>query len=246
MPFIPIEGIHESSEYDILLVHSIYDRESFFEFLKYLKMLDGRKINLLSPYIMYSRSASALKNFSRTMKKKYSISKILSIDLHDNNTHGLINISMGSFWNNFIGHDAVMVAPDDGAAIRSDYVYDFVLNKTRFGRKVRMNDCRDLLFNDRLYIVDDIIDTGATATAASKFMRDYYGCEGMVLCATHGVFLVRPRRIAESLQKLPFVLKIYTTDSVMNTDSIDLIPKCSVVNCLDYIGKGVTQALSTE
>jgi phosphoribosylpyrophosphate synthetase len=177
------------------------------------------------------------------MRNKYGISEILSIDLHDNNTHGITNIGMSEFWNDIVSNSSVMIAPDNGASVRDDYVYDFVLSKTRMGNRVRINNQGELLLGDRLFIVDDIIDSGATAIAASKFMRDCYGCDRITLCATHGVFAIRKQGIADSLQSLPFVSQIYITDSVINTDYLELVPKCSAISCADYIGAKLTQIL---
>jgi ribose-phosphate pyrophosphokinase len=236
IPFIPVDKIHTCNENEILLVHSVYDYRSLAELSEYLIALKDRDVTLLAPYIKYSRNSRNLEKFASLVKQKYGVSKILSVDLHNPNTYGIINISMSRFWDKFVGSDSVVVAPDNGASVRAGYVYDLVLEKIRLQSGVKVNNSyRDILFNDRVFIVDDIIDTGATVIAASRLIYERYGCDRIALCTTHGVFMIKRQGVEDLLQDVPFISEIYVTDSVTDPSVLALPEKYSIVGCADYI-----------
>ena len=116
-----------------------------------------------------------------------------------------------------VAEDAVVVAPDLGAAKLAEHYASLlrrpvaVVRKTRLsGVAVRSEEITGDVAGHQAVIVDDMISTGATIEAAAVVLLAHGGAPDVVVAATHGLLV---GTAAGRLGRLPMRC-VLTTDSV--------------------------------
>lgn len=186
-----------------------FENESELIYLAQLKaLLDtlGRKAKLTINYLPYARQDKTISNdatfglypFAQLLNSLnfYSVS---ILDPHSSIALGLINKSSAIYpetqVKEIIANDRIDILcfPDKGAQAKYASIYPFVPNV--FADKVREQSTGVILETklngnvqgQRILIVDDICDGGATFTSLSKVLKDN-GALYVGLYVTHGIF----------------------------------------------------------
>ncbi|MEA2020397.1 MAG: ribose-phosphate diphosphokinase [Patescibacteria group bacterium] len=174
-----------------------------------LKRASARRINIICPYLAYSRQDRKVISREPVTAKlvanlisKAGADRVVTVDLHSDQIQGFYDIP----FDHFVGYpqfanylkdedyeDMVIAAPDTGAMKRCRKMAGLllvplvVLDKRRVGHNqsevVRViGDVENKL----VVIVDDIIDTGGTITNAAKVLKQA-GAKDIIICATHAL-----------------------------------------------------------
>lgn len=86
------------------------------------------------------------------------------------------------------------------------------------GTKVHLNSKRALVSGDRLLIIDDICDGGATFIGVAKALREYNSDMTIALFVTHGIFSKGRQHLIDN-----GINEIFTTNSLIkNTDGYEV------------------------
>jgi ribose-phosphate pyrophosphokinase len=124
-----------------------------------------------------------------------------------------------------VAGDAVVVAPDLGAAKLAEHYASLlrrpvaVVRKTRVsGVAVRSEEIAGDVAGRPAVIVDDMISTGATIEAAAGVLLAHGGAPDVVVAATHGLLV---GTAADRLGRLP-VRCVLTTDSVARDQGVPM------------------------
>lgn len=202
-------------------------------------------MELYIPYFPYSRQDKNISDTTTFAKRVFvdllaelpSVYEITSLDIHsDIATRYKKSYSAIQYVNKAIDdfNPTVLVFPDAGAHTRYSHYSGFstfdciVLDKDREQSSgnigdLKINEEKTKLsskyigLEDRMLIIDDICDGGATFIKASKFLHDKYKCK-IGLYVTHGIFSKGKDIILDS-----GIEKIYTTQSLIkNTEGFEL------------------------
>ena len=164
--------------------------------------MHNKDIRLMIPYLPYGRQDKKVENNAtfalytfRTLLSSLKIDHIESIDIHNPEVtqYGIKNVmpSLDLVFSDF--KPTLVCFPDQGAASRgySIDVPSFSLKKIReqsTGHITSMTCELPLdLFNQRVLIVDDICDGGATFIIAAKYLYSRHA-EDVGLYTTHGIY----------------------------------------------------------
>lgn len=174
-----------------------------------LKRASARRINVIAPYLCYSRQerkASSREPISAklvaNMISSAGADRLMSIDLHADAIQGFYDIPV----DHFVGYpqfakyfqekkyqNLVVVSPDVGSAPRSRKMAGLldipfaVIDKRRVEHnKAETTTLIGKVKGKNCIINDDMIDTAGTVTEATKMLKDH-GAKDIYICATHGL-----------------------------------------------------------
>ncbi len=229
-----------------------------------LKRASADRINVISPYLGYSRqerkvtsrepiSAKLIANMISTA----GADRLMSIDLHADAIQGFYDIPV----DHFVGYpqfakyfqekgykNLVVISPDVGSAPRSRKMAGLldipfaVIDK----RRVEHNKAETTtLIGDvkgkNCIINDDMIDTGGTVTSACKMLKEH-GAKNIYICATHGL-LSGPA--VQRLKKCPAdEVLLLDTVPLPNEKRIDKIKTISISSLLAKVIKRIHEGES--
>lgn len=223
-----------------------------------LKKEGARSVLVVFPNIPYARQdknksmESWGANWLGEVCKASGITKIITLDIHSQEAKKsflipLISLSASNILiksvKKDINENAVCVAPDEGAIDNcseisslldiSQPVAHFTKRRTKSG--IKMISLKGSI-KERVILVDDILDTGETLLAASKYLRKK-GVVSIDIIVTHGLFT--DNMWTELFQN--GVRKIYCTDS--NPGALAFASgKVIVSSCGDIFAKYFNEA----
>lgn len=202
--------------------------------IKEILSRDGRKVELVYPYLPYARQDRviepnepfSLKVFAKLLNS-LEFSRVIIWDPHSDVVPALINnCSIVPQWKiahrilpmEILGDAEIMwVSPDVGAYKK---ISKFILDDNRIITGLKQRDPDGKIIRTRILydtttqkiygktcvLVDDICDGGRTFIELAKLLKEC-GAKHVILCVTHGIFS----------QGLPIILEhideIYTTNS---------------------------------
>lgn len=197
-----------------------------------LKRSSVRRINLICPYMCYSRQDRRVVSHEAITAKlvanlitKAGADRLITVDLHADQIQGFYDIPV----DHFVGypqfakylkkknyHDLVIVSPDIGGVKRATKLADLLEAPLAIIDKVRkqhnmaevahvVGDVKD----KTAIIIDDIIDTGGSIVAAATVLKEF-GAKEVIVCATHGLL---SKNASERLEASP-VSQILLLNSV--------------------------------
>ncbi len=174
-----------------------------------LKRASAGRINVISPYLGYSRqekkatsrepiTAKLIANMITTA----GADRLMTIDLHEDAIQGFYDLPV----DHFVGYpqfakyfkrkdyqNLVVVSPDVGSAPRSRKMAGLldipfaVIDKRRVEHnKAETTTLIGNVKGKNCLINDDIIDTAGTVSEASKMLKEH-GAKNIYICATHGL-----------------------------------------------------------
>jgi ribose-phosphate pyrophosphokinase len=187
------------------------------------------------------------------------VTRIVSIDLHAGQLQGFANIGWDNLFclNLFveelhktlfnglnldeINHKYVLVSPDVGGAKRIEaYAKKLKMNhvimhkqrdhtkKSVITKTIIVGDVESIK-NKTAIIIDDIIDTMGTMTAAANELTEH-GAKNVIIIATHGIFSYPAfQRITECNA----ITQVIVTNTL---PQIDNMKKCKKITCVDTSG----------
>jgi len=199
---------------DIFIIQSICPpaNESLMELLitiDALKRANAGRINVVAPYLAYSRQDRKVVSRETITAKLVSnlittagADRLFTIDLHKDQIQGFYDIPV----DHFVGYpifatyfkkqklkDMVVVAPDVGAADRARKMATLlncpiaIIDKRRTGHnKSEVLNVIGEVKDKTTILIDDLIDTGGTITSAAKMLIKK-GALDVKICATHAL-----------------------------------------------------------
>ncbi len=229
-----------------------------------LKRASARTINVVMPYYGYSRQDRKAKSRQPISAKLVAdlltvagATRIVSMDLHAAQIQGFFNIPIDNFKampiianyfeERLAGEDLVIVSPDHGGAGRARELGNTLhapiaiidKRRPRENEAEVMNIIGDV--NGRCaIIIDDIIDTAGTITAASDAIRAA-GAKDVYAACTHPVLSGKAiERIENS-----------AISELICTDTINLRPeqsssKIKQLSVANLLGQGILNVINNE
>lgn len=229
-----------------------------------LKRASARTINVVMPYYGYSRQDRKAKSRQPISAKLIAdlltvagATRIISMDLHAAQIQGFYNIPIDNFKampiianyfeERLAGENLVIVSPDHGGAGRARELGNTlhapiaIIDKRRpkVNEAEVMNIIGDVSGRCAI-IIDDIIDTAGTVTAASNAIRAA-GAKGVYAACTHPVLSEKAiMRIEES-----------AISELICTDTINLRPeqksvKIKQLSVAKLLGQGILNVINNE
>lgn len=229
-----------------------------------LKRASAKNINIIMPYYGYSRqdrksksrqpiSAKLVANLIQTA----GATRVIAMDLHAGQIQGFFDIPIDNFRamplivNYFVDKrfkdDIVIVAPDHGGAVRARKMGDImhcdiaIIDKRRPAPNVAevMGIVGDV--NGKIAIlIDDIIDTAGTITAAARALVKA-GAKEVYAACTHPLF--SPPAI-ERINDSP-IKELVCTNTIMLPE-YKKSPKVVQLSVGKLLGKGVMSIIHNE
>jgi len=174
-----------------------------------LKRASVRRINLICPYLCYSRQDRKAASREPITAKlvadlitKSGADRLVTVDLHADQIQGFYDIPV----DHFVGYpqfakylienkyqDIVVVSPDIGGVKRANKLADLLGVPLAIIDKVRKQHNEAEVAHvvgdvkgKTAVIIDDMIDTGGSITAAANVLKEY-GAKDIIICATHGL-----------------------------------------------------------
>lgn len=175
-----------------------------------LKRSSAGRINLICPYMAYSRQDRKAASREPITAKlvanlitKAGADRLVTVDLHAEQIQGFYDIPV----DHFVGYpliakhlkkkgllrNAVIVSPDIGGVKRANKLSDLfglkiaIIDKIRKAHNVaEVAHVVGEVEGKRAIIVDDMIDTGGSICAAAEVLKKF-GAKEVVVCATHGL-----------------------------------------------------------
>lgn len=224
-----------------------------------LKRASAGRINVVMPYYGYARQDR--KSRSRepitaklvaNLLEEAGVDRMLTLDLHASQIQGFFDIPVDHLLgasllaNYFIdrdlqGEEVVVVSPDHGGVTRARKLAEFlkspiaIVDKRRPRANVAevMNIIGDVA-GKKCIIIDDMIDTAGTITAAANALLEL-GAEEIYACGTHAV-LSGPaiERIEQSaIKQFVFTDSIYLPEE-KRIDKIDQVSVAQLIGDAIY------------
>ncbi len=215
---------------------------------KEAKIAGAKQINVIIPYLGYSRQdknnqnqSASIVNLMLTIFSDIGINKLYTLDLHSQNIKTPIRIDNISTENIFIPKiknidNLMIVSPDIGGVERATKYSKklnapiIVMKKYRDNNGICHMDSTDQEAKDKnCIIIDDIISSGGTLCTASDLLMNK-GAKSVSAIVTHGVFTQNALSNIEnsSLKKLYIsnsikqTLKLPNKIEIVNIDNINL------------------------
>lgn len=229
-----------------------------------LKRASARTINVVMPYYGYSRQDRKAKSRQPISAKLVAdlltvagATRIVSMDLHAAQIQGFFNIPIDNFKampiianyfeERLAGENLVIVSPDHGGAGRARELGNAlhapiaIIDKRRPKENEAevMNIIGDVSGRCAI-IIDDIIDTAGTITAASSAIREA-GAKGVYAACTHPVL---SGKAIERIEKSAI-------SELICTDTINLRPeqkssKIKQLSVANLLGQGILNVINNE
>jgi ribose-phosphate pyrophosphokinase len=232
----------------------------------FLKKLNAKSVSVFIPYLPYSRQdlsydgkAIGPITLIGDILRTAGIDKVLSCDLHSPEVlslfgPGLTEIELSPFWTNFLKtrfadeiakKTLCIVSPDSGGYERACSVAHALNIPVACVSKKRVGpDATEALGLDGdvagkvVVIVDDIVDTGKTATQACDILKKH-GALSVTGVFTHGVF--SPGAAAQLINSNFDHIYVSNTIPVYLNFKND---KISVVSCSEFIIEKILENLN--
>ena len=175
-----------------------------------LKRSSAGRINLICPYLCYSRQDRKVASREPITAKlvanlitKAGADRLVTVDLHAEQIQGFYDIPVDHFFGyplfakylkskKLLGN-TVIVSPDIGGVKRADKLADLLGLKLAIIDKVRkahnqaeVTHVVGEVEGKRCIILDDMIDTGGSICVAAAALKDQ-GAKEVIVCATHGL-----------------------------------------------------------
>ena len=230
-----------------------------------LKRASAKTINIIMPYYGYSRQDRKAKSRQPISAKLVAdllqtagANRVIAMDLHAAQIQGFFNIPIDNFLglpilvnyfidNHINGKDVIVVSPDHGGVVRAREFAKVlecpiaIIDKRRpEPNKAEVMNILGDVEGKTCIIVDDIVDTAGTLTAAAEALKAK-GAKGVFAACTHGV-LSDPaiERVKNSaLKELVITNTIYLPEEKR-------IPKIKVLSVGSLLGHGILRILSNE
>ena len=224
-----------------------------------LKRASAGSIIAIIPYFGYARQDRKVKPRTPISSKLVAdlitaagADRVVSIDLHAGQIQGFFNIPVDHLYampvmieylrsRNLSGLQSIVISPDAGGVERARAYSKrlestlAIIDKRRPAPNISevMNIIGDVVGKDAI-IVDDIIDTAGTLTAAAKAVMDH-GARSVSACATHGV-LSGPaiKRIEESA-----LTEVVVTDTIPLSAAARACSKIKVLSVSRLLGEAI-------
>ena len=228
-----------------------------------LKRASAREINIIMPYYGYSRQdrkAKARQPISAKLVadllQTAGSTRVLCMDLHAAQIQGFFNIPIDNFRSlpiiaEYIKNknlsDIVVVSPDHGGVARARSLADVlgapiaIIDKTRPEPNVaEVMNIIGSVKNKTCIIIDDMIDTAGSITAATYALKAA-GALNLIACCTHPLF---SGKAVELLKKAP-ISEVICTDTVELTEDkkFDKLVQLSVAKLL---GQGIINIIDDQ
>lgn len=219
-----------------------------------LKRASARRINLLSPYLCYSRQDRKADSREPITAKlvanlitKAGADRVISIDLHADQIQGFYDIPVDHLvgYPMFADHllkkrlkDIVIVSPDVGSAKKARKMANLLHAPLVIAdkRRKKHNECEVTYIigevkNKTAVIVDDMIDTAGTVTNVAHEIKKK-GAKDILICASHGLL---SNDAAQKLDKCP-ASKIILLDTI-DIPKEKVIPKMEIISVAPLLAK---------
>lgn len=217
-----------------------------------LKKEGAKKVIAVFPYLAYMRHDRNNPKEDRAvdliakLSKVSGISQIITIDIHSQSSMDffkipIISLSPASLFAqkirdlNFV--TSMIVSPDKGATERAEALKQelnitddvVVFTKKRQDRLNIISTVYQGKIEEKVIVVDDILDTGVTLINCVKILHKK-GAKEILIAVTHGLFSTERWRELFNYG----VTKIITTDSIpsvknMTSDKIIIVPVSSLI-----------------
>lgn len=175
-----------------------------------LKKEGARKVTAILPYLAYARADKEKSKeslgaaFVGGMLRAAGVDEVITADIHSEIAAHLlgvptVSLDVSTLFASALAEmgvsGATVVAPDEGARERARKCIEalglkgeepYVFVKERIGGEITLRAPEGKV-HDTAIIVDDIIDTGKTISAASRLLAQK-GVQRIFVVATHGVF----------------------------------------------------------
>jgi ribose-phosphate pyrophosphokinase len=224
-----------------------------------LKRASAGSIVAIIPYFGYARQDRKVKPRTPISSKLVAdlitaagADRVVSIDLHAGQIQGFFNIPVDHLYampvmidylrsRSLNGPQSIVISPDAGGVERARAYSKrlestlAIIDKRRPAPNISevMNIIGDVEGKDAI-IIDDIIDTAGTLTAAAKAVMDH-GARSVSACATHGV-LSGPaiKRIEESA-----LTEVVITDTIPLPAAARACSKVKVLSVSRLLGEAI-------
>lgn len=228
-----------------------------------LRRASAGRINLICPYICYSRQDRKASSREAITAKlvanlitKAGADRVVTVDLHADQIQGFYDIPM----DHFLGYplfakylakhklisNSVIVSPDIGGVKRANKLSDLlglqlaIIDKVRKAHNVAevthvVGDVKD----KRCIVIDDIIDTGGSICAAAEALKKN-GAKEVIVCATHGLLSGNAKEKFDN----SCVDKLLLTNSV--PIPVDRLPKIAEVISMGPLMTKVIRRIHNE
>jgi ribose-phosphate pyrophosphokinase len=224
-----------------------------------LKRASAGSIVAIIPYFGYARQDRKVKPRTPISSKLVAdlitaagADRVVSIDLHAGQIQGFFDIPVDHLYampvmidylrsRGRVGHDTILISPDAGGVERARAYSKrletslAIIDKRRPAPNISevMNIIGDVRGKDAV-IIDDIIDTAGTLTAAARAVMEH-GARSVSACATHGV-LSGPAiaRIEESA-----LSEVVVTDTIPHSAAVKGSSKIRVLSVARLLGEAI-------
>ncbi|MFR4968658.1 ribose-phosphate diphosphokinase [Lactobacillus kalixensis] len=251
---------------DVFVIQSIQDpvNENFMELeivLDALHRASANKVNVVIPYLAYSRSDTKTRSREPITAKLIAnllqltgMDRLIAVDLHASQIQGFYNVPVDHlhampllaqyFLDNGIADkgedDVVVVSPDhSGAKLARNFGQYFdapiaIVDQRGARYDTEVHDMIGDVKGKKCIIVDDLIDTGSRIAASTKSVLAA-GATKVYVAATHALL---SKDAIEVLNQLP-VEQIVVTDTIKHSHYPDRMVRISVDQLLargiDYV-----------
>lgn len=174
-----------------------------------LKRSSARRINLICPYLCYSRQDRRTVSHEPITSKlvanlitKAGADRLVTVDLHADQVQGFYDIPV----DHLVGYplfakylkaknykDIVIVSPDMGGVKRANKMADLLGAPIAIIDKIRKEHNKSEVAHvvgdvkgKTAVLIDDVIDTGGSICGAAKVIMEY-GAKQVIICATHAL-----------------------------------------------------------
>ena len=219
-----------------------------------LKRASASRINLICPFIAYSRQDRKAKSREPITAKlvadlitQAGANRVISVDFHADQIQGYYNIPVDhfvaypQFAKYIVEHDlkkVVIVSPDIGGVKRANKLADLLGLKIAIIDKIRKAHNQSEVAhvigdvkNKTAVIIDDIIDTGGSIVSAAEEIKKH-GAKKVIICATHAVL----SKDAKNKLKKCCADKIILTDTIPVT-GLKRNPKFEIISLAPLMAK---------
>ncbi len=222
-----------------------------------LKRASAGSITAVVPYFGYARQDRKSKprtpisaRLVADLMTAAGVNRVVALDLHAGQIQGFFNIPVDNLYAMPVmvehmrprfGIEAVVVSPDAGGVERARAFSKrlgaslAIIDKRRPAPNVAevVNIIGDVRGRDAI-IVDDLIDTAGTLTAAAQAVMDE-GARAVYACASHGL-LSGPA--VERIKASPLT-EVIITDSILPRPEVAACPKIRVLSVSRLLGEAI-------
>lgn len=251
---------------DVFVIQSIQDpvNENFMELeivLDALHRASANKVNVVIPYLAYSRSDTKTRSREPITAKLIAnllqltgMDRLIAVDLHASQIQGFYNVPVDHlhampllaqyFLDNGIADkgedDVVVVSPDhSGAKLARNFGQYFnapiaIVDQRGARYDTEVHDMIGDVKDKKCIIIDDLIDTGSRISSSTKSVLAA-GAKKVYVAATHALL---SKNATEVLNELP-IEQIVVTDTIKHKRYPDRMVRISVDQLLargiDYV-----------